>query len=188
MKPFTYLLTHKSSGRKYYGVKCCSKSDPSMLWVRYFSSSKIVKELIKQEGKDAFNFEVRKIFQSKDEAMKWEQRFLTKVRAAQSPNWINRHNGGANWRCTSHSEESKKKISAKLTGRVMSEEHRLKIAAKSTWAGKFTPEQIAKRALKLVGTKHAPEGVERMRQSKIGLKKTKMPDGSFKMIRPQSDQ
>lgn len=184
MIPFTYLLTHKSSGKKYYGVKCCTKSHPGMLWTTYFSSSKIVKDIIKKEGKEAFDYEVRQTFQTKNEAMLWEQRFLTKVQAAKSPEWFNRYNGGANWRCSSHTEESKKKISLALSKRVMTEEHKMKIAAKSTWAGKLTPNQIAKRSLKLIGTVHAPEGVERMRQSKIGLKKTKMSDGTFKMIRP----
>jgi hypothetical protein len=188
MKPFTYLLTHKSSGKKYYGVKCSVKSDPSMLWVTYFSSSKIIKELIKQEGKEAFDFEIRQVFQTKDAAMLWEQRFLTKVGAAKSPGWFNKYNGGANWRCNSHTEETKKKISDKMAGRTMSEDHKSKIAAKSTWAGKLTPEQILKRSLKLIGTKHPPEGVARMCKSKIGLKKIKMADGSFKMVRPQSDQ
>lgn len=184
MKPFTYLLTHKGSGKQYYGVKCGKNTDPSMLWTSYFSSSKIVKGIIAEEGADAFVAEVRKVFKTREEALRWEHRFLTRVGAAKSPRWYNRQNGGKSFTCTGHSEKTRRLLSQKLAGRTLSEIHKKRIAAKSTWAGKLTPKQIAARALKVVGTVHDPEGVERMRQSKIGLKRVYAPDGSFKMVRP----
>lgn len=184
MKPFTYLLTHKISGKQYYGVKCCKNADPSMLWVSYFSSSKIVKGIIAEEGTDVFIAEVRRVFKTREEALRWEHRLLTRVGAAKSPHWYNRSNGGKTFVCTGHSGKTRKLLSEKMTGRTLSEIHKKRIAAKSTWAGKLTPEQIAARSLKLVGTIHNPDGVERMRQSKIGLKRVYASDGSFKMVRP----
>ena len=92
--PYTYLITHKASNVKYYGVRYAKSSTPEDLGVKYFSSSSVVKRTIKEEGIEAFKFEVRKIFDSKEDALKWERRFLTKVNAAASPMWFNKHNGG----------------------------------------------------------------------------------------------
>ncbi len=91
--PFTYIITHKPTNVKYYGVRYAKHCHPNDLGTKYFSSSKIVKPLIIKEGVENFSFEVRKIFETKEAAVAWEYKFLTRINAAQSPNWFNRYNG-----------------------------------------------------------------------------------------------
>jgi hypothetical protein len=78
MKAYTYLLVHKISGRFYYGVRYSKNCDPNDLGVKYFSSSKIVKTIVKNEGRDSFSYEVRKIFDDRRKAIEWENKILKK--------------------------------------------------------------------------------------------------------------
>jgi hypothetical protein len=48
MIPFTYLLKHIPTKKYYYGVKLKKGCHPNDLWTKYFTSSKIVKSLIKK--------------------------------------------------------------------------------------------------------------------------------------------
>jgi hypothetical protein len=45
--PYTYIVKNKTTGLFYYGVKI-SKLDanPKLFWQRYFTSSRLVKQLI----------------------------------------------------------------------------------------------------------------------------------------------
>ena len=48
--PYTYLLTHVQTGKKYYGVRFAKGCNPSDLFITYFTSSKYVKSLIEEYG------------------------------------------------------------------------------------------------------------------------------------------
>ena len=93
MIPYTYLLTHTPTGRRYYGVRYGKNCDPSDLWVTYYSSSKEVNRLISESGKDAFTFQVRRIFTCKRAAIRWEHRVLKWLDVNHRDDWINIHNG-----------------------------------------------------------------------------------------------
>ena len=56
--PYVYLIKHKTSGLKYLGVRYAKGCNPSDLWKTYFTSSKLVKKLIDQFGKDDFFIKV----------------------------------------------------------------------------------------------------------------------------------
>lgn len=102
-------------------VKWASKADPSRFWVDYFTSSKLVKSRIDQYGKEAFHAEVRKVFDSKEEALRWEARVLTRLKAAQRPDYLNRTNGNENWFNTGGwemPEANRKNLSSKMKGRL----------------------------------------------------------------------
>jgi ribosomal protein L39E len=90
--PFTYIITHVPTNVKYYGARWAKGCNPKDLGTTYFSSSNFMKKIIKEEGLDKFKFEVRKTFSSAEEAIKWETKFLTKIDAAKSPYWFNKHN------------------------------------------------------------------------------------------------
>lgn len=185
MTPFTYLVIEKATGIRYYGVRCSKNADPSQLWTTYFTSSKVVKKLVKLHGKEAFEVRVRKTFPTQEAALRWEHKVLRRLNAAQSNRWYNRHNGGKKFVCTGHSEETRLKLSHALKGKKKSAEHRAKIAAKSTWKGKVTQEQIANKKV-YKGSEwlaHHAEGVKRMRESKIGLKRVYREDGTYYMSR-----
>lgn len=142
--PFTYLLKFKPTGQLYYGSKYAKGCNPSQLWTTYFTSSKKIKELIKENGIDSFDFEIRKTFETREDAREWENRFLTKVRAAQSDLWLNQHNGAKKFFCRGHrglvghkqSEETKLKRRLSNLGKkrpMFTQEHRekLSVAAKN---------------------------------------------------------
>jgi len=90
---YTYIITHIPSNVNYYGVRYAKNCSPSDLGVTYFSSSKVLKRLIAEEGTDNFKFMIRKTFDSKEAALAWEHRFLTKINASQSDRWFNLNNG-----------------------------------------------------------------------------------------------
>ena len=126
--PYTYIITHIVTNVKYYGVRYAKGCSPNDLGTKYFSSSKAVKKIIKEEGVTAFKFEVRRIFDSADDALKWEHRFLTKINAADSSMWFNKHNGGLKgaprkkgFKCTEYTKQKMRK--------PKSPEHRVKLAS-----------------------------------------------------------
>lgn len=90
--PFTYLIRFRATGQMYYGVKFGMKAHPSLLWTKYFTSSREVKKLKKDHGHEVFDVEVRQIFKTAQEAKDWEARFLIRVGAAQHAMFFNKHN------------------------------------------------------------------------------------------------
>lgn len=122
---YTYIITHIPSGVKYYGVQYKESARPEDLGITYFSSSRTLKKLIKDEGIENFLFEVRKLFDTKEKAIEWERKFLTRVNAAKSSMWFNLSNGGAvNPGGYKLSEVTKRKMS-----KPKSEEHKNKLKA-----------------------------------------------------------
>lgn len=105
--PFTYCITFLLTGQRYYGSKYANNkkeiAHPSQLWTTYFTSSETINSLIEEHGVDSFTFEIRKIFKTKEETVSWESKFLTKINAAQSPNWLNVSNGNGKFHSTTES-------------------------------------------------------------------------------------
>lgn len=95
--PFTYLIYCRPTGQYYYGSRYSKHCHPSQLWSTYYTSSKIVKQLIREYGKDAFDIKITRTFDSKEDARLWEYRFLCKVKASTNPVWLNQHNGDGNF-------------------------------------------------------------------------------------------
>lgn len=151
--PFTYCLTFLLIGKRYYGVRYAKGCHPDQLWTTYFTSSKTIKALIEEYGEDSFTFEIRKTFKTREEALSWETKFLTKIDAAKHPEWLNDHNGGKNFH--SNSESSYKAWETK----------------KRNGTETFTPESIQKRkdTLKKRGRSHPmknPETVQKCKDTK----------------------
>lgn len=69
---YTYLLKNKTTGLSYYGVRYSKTCHPDDFWKTYFTSSKVIKSLILTYGKDDFVFQIRKTFNIKESAIKWE--------------------------------------------------------------------------------------------------------------------
>jgi hypothetical protein len=113
--PYTYFLLHKPTGLKYYGVKFSKRSNPKLFWVPggYYSSSVKVKELITQYGADSFKAEVRKTFNSVEDAVKYEYKFLRKVNAVAKNDWLNQCAIGEKFYCIM-SEEARKVASDRM--------------------------------------------------------------------------
>jgi len=95
--PYSYVLFHIPTKKRYYGIQYGKNANPSNLWTTYFTSSKIVHNLIEKYGKESFLFEVRKTFLNKTEALLWEHKFLKKIDAKNNNMWLNQHNGNGNF-------------------------------------------------------------------------------------------
>lgn len=90
--PFTYKLIFKPTGQFYYGARWAKGCNPKDLWVKYFTSSKYVKQLIKEYGKDSFEYKVTKTFNTSKEAGNWETELLNRMNASKNGKFINKTN------------------------------------------------------------------------------------------------
>ena len=77
---YTYKITCKPTGQFYYGFRCKNMSlnrhPHEDLWLYYFTSSNLVKELINRYGKDAFVAEILFTSYIKEEAYLEEQQLI----------------------------------------------------------------------------------------------------------------
>lgn len=86
--PYTYLLKWTSTGMKYYGVRYAKGCTPTDLWVKYFTSSDLVKEYVESHGNPDI-IQIRKVFDTADSARKWEERVLKKLGVVSRNDYLN---------------------------------------------------------------------------------------------------
>lgn len=89
--PYTYLIKFIPTGQCYYGVRYSKNYTPDDLWVTYFTSSRFVKKLITEYGKNSFTYEVRRTFTSATQARRWEEKVLRRLNAAKRDIFINKY-------------------------------------------------------------------------------------------------
>lgn len=197
--PYTYFLYHKPTGLKYYGVRYRRGCNPNDLWVKYFSSSSIIKQMIKDYGVESFDYEVRKVFVSVPDALLWESRVQTRLKVDTRDDWVNRHIQGGRFYCPGHSAETRETISKKLKGRKFTFEHKQRISEKSLIdrqrrrdTGWRMPREAVNKSIEWRKANHdtfySKERNRKMAETKKGTKRHYLPDGSFIMIKPQDDQ
>lgn len=200
--PFSYYLYHVPTQKHYYGVRYSNNSDPTELWRTYFSSSKIVKQLIVEYGASSFIAEVRRTFETPADALLWEQKVLRRLDAASREDWLNRHNGGKRFRGPiNHTEKVKDRIRKKIKGTKRTQEtiQKQKEAAarreqekrEKGWRMSDSGKNNISLALKRPEVQekiYSPERNAKMAESKRGAKRHYLSDGSFIMIKPQRDQ
>jgi hypothetical protein len=125
MKSYTYLIKHRPTGQVYYGYRSANKTNPvEDLWQNYFTSSSRVHQLIKETGVDSFDVEIRKTFESKEQASSWETRVLRRCKVLTDDRWINQNIAGY----IMPSKESRKKISDYHKDKPKTEKHKQKIS------------------------------------------------------------
>ena len=152
MRAYTYLVKHRPSGKVYYGVRIKNDIDPiEDLFVKYFTSSKTIKELIAQDGIESFEWQVRREFDDELAAVTWEARVLQRCRVLEHQDrWLNKNAAGRKLL----TKFGAKVISNTHKGKPKSEEHREKI--RQALIGKN------------VGRKHSAEAIEKIRASSTG--------------------
>lgn len=91
--PFVYVIRDVTNNKRYGGVKFAKGCKPSDLLSSYFTSSKIVKSLI-ASGRE---FVIDNIieFDTKEEAIEFEELMLQMVNASTSEDWYNQAIGKA---------------------------------------------------------------------------------------------
>jgi len=94
------------------------------LWVDYFTSSSRVHQLIAEYGADSFIVEIDKVFDNRDDAIAYEEKYLVENQVQHDSRYLNGNIAGAIFA----TEESFQKISEALSGVPKSEEHKQKIS------------------------------------------------------------
>jgi hypothetical protein len=156
--PFTYLIGWSDHNVWYYGLHWKKNCVPSDLWKTYFTSSKYVKKFRKQYG-EPDHVEIRKIFNSVNQAIEWESDILRKLKVTQKPNkWLNRSDNKSIFNETNpmlgkkHDDSTKQKISQARKALQNSAEHKLRFKnarpIQAHWIGKtHSAETKAKMSL-----------------------------------------
>jgi|LakMenEpi03Aug12_release.lakeMendotaPanAssembly.Ray.scaffolds.fasta_scaffold691402_1 hypothetical protein len=92
--PFFYILRHNVTNIRYAGIKFAKGCNPSDLLRTYFTSSAIVKPML-LEDRTCFSIEQIIEFETKEQAIDFEEAFLTERQAHLSPEWYNQSAGRA---------------------------------------------------------------------------------------------
>lgn len=149
---YTYLLGWSKLNKFYYGVRFAKNCQPSDLFVTYFTSSKYVKEFIKNNGNPDI-IQIRKTFESSDKARLWENRVLKKMQVIKDVRWLNKtDNLSISVECCKyeHTDEIKLKKSLSHIGKKHSDKVKKKISESQKgkprlyMLGKKRPEHSAK--------------------------------------------
>ena len=87
--PYTYLIGWSKLDRWYYGVRFAKNCHPSELWIKYFTSSKHVKQFRIEHG-DPDVIQIRKIFCNIQSAINWESKVLKRINVLTQEKWLNK--------------------------------------------------------------------------------------------------
>lgn len=167
--PFTYFIAWYKNDKIekcYYGVKHGKGCHPKMLWVNYFTSSKLVKSLRKEQGEPNIIY-IHRVFDNTKDARDFEQNTLTILNNKYNftdknyiGKWLNRSVGAGRPDNTGavRSEEQIRNHSILMSGRKLSEEHIEKIR-KSNTGKKRTEEHKIKYSSSKKGAKNPMKGL-----------------------------
>ena len=170
MKPYTYIIKHNPSGKVYYGVRSANKVDPEQdLWKKYFTSSPGVQKLIEETGADSFDAEIRKTFDTQEQAVVWETKVLRRMRVLESDLWINQNVAGY----IIPTAESNAKISAYHKGKPKTHEHKRKLSlsqkgSNRPWVVKNLPNDTSGENNGMFNKKHTLETKRKISEAKQG--------------------
>lgn len=90
--PYTYLIGWSNLNKWYYGRRTSKGCHPTDLWIKYFTSSKSVKQYRKQFGEPDV-VQTRHTFHTIEQCCVWETKVLTRLNAKNKEKWLNRTNG-----------------------------------------------------------------------------------------------
>jgi hypothetical protein len=146
---YTYFLRNKITNQFYYGSRCknvkLKRTPQEDFWIRYFTSSKKVHNLIKTLGKESFEFQFLLEDVDYNKCYNLEQTLIIEnIGKELCLNMYSRSNNKFSTAGKTHSIETKKKISAKAATRVQSAETIEKI--KKTTTGKPKSAEHVKNA------------------------------------------
>lgn len=82
---FIYVTTNIVNQKKYVGFSSMTKDD----WQTYLGSGKILMRAVKKYGEENFSRETLKTFDSKDEAIEYERKFILENNCHISLDWYN---------------------------------------------------------------------------------------------------
>lgn len=160
--PYTYILEWAAHNKRYIGARWSKNCHPNDLWSKYFTSSKYVKQFVKENGAPDIIL-IDQVFDHQNDAIAREDFLLRKYNAPQNPIFLNKAMGmvydfndpdirktqSKSRIGTKHSEETKKKIGIAARGRHFSAEAREKMRQKALGhtrnKGKIRTEEVRKK-------------------------------------------
>jgi hypothetical protein len=140
IKPYTYLVKFKPTGKVYYGSRCqnftkFNRSPADDFWHRYTTSSENINALIEQHSKDAFEYQIRRTFDTVEEMAEWETRVLTRCKVLERQDiWMNGNIAGYKIL----TEAGAKKISETHKDKPKTEDHKQKLSVSNIGKKKGT--------------------------------------------------
>lgn len=93
-QPYTYLIGWSQLNKYYYGVRFAKGCSPREFWIKYKTSSKIVKEFVNNYGEPDI-ISIRKTFSTPEKAIRWEEKVLRKMNVLHDDKWLNSNIAGA---------------------------------------------------------------------------------------------
>lgn len=126
MKTCSYIVVRLNGApgpKIYFGIKKIKNMS-----LDYYGSGKLIKEAINIHGKENFKRTIVRYFNTYEEAVEAEHRYLTKVNAATNPRYYNRSNGSCKFRrCMITKGEEYRKTHSKvfLKGKERTENQQL---------------------------------------------------------------
>ena len=101
--PYCYLIGWSKLNKYYYGVRTAKNCNPSDLFVSYFTSSKQVKRMIRDNGNPDI-IQIRKTFLDKDSATKWESKVLKRLNVKNRTDFLNLCNSYPDFNTTGYTQ------------------------------------------------------------------------------------
>jgi len=125
-KPYVYKIENQE-GEFYYGVRWDYEGDPKNdLWVNYFTSSSLIKEIILTKGLNHFTPTIIQVLDTAEDALKCEYELIKN--SINKKECLNRALG----KCTIWDDFLKKKVSLSLKKIWEDEEYRKRAPIKSS--------------------------------------------------------
>ena len=179
-KPYTYLLKCLVDNTFYYGVKYEKNCRPEDFWIQYETSSKEVKRKIKEHGKDAFSFEIRKTFDNIEKARLWENKVLRRMKVIERNDFMNKTDNisikpmyGSDNPMTKPENIEKFKLSRKKNPTRKSSPREVYDSLSLMFKGKKRPKEVCELiSKKLKGKKRNDEFKQKCRERQLGVKPT----------------
>jgi len=137
---YIYKTTNILNGRYYYGLHSTDNLEDG-----YLGSGTYLKRSLNKYGKENFNKEILEFCSSREE-LKSREKDIVNLQEIAKKECMNLHTGGAMGFQTTHSIETKLKMSKWHTGKILSEETRQKIS--KAQKGKYVDETIRKKISK----------------------------------------
>jgi uncharacterized protein YeaO (DUF488 family) len=117
--PYIYRVENLVTGQFYYGARYIEKTTPELdLWLKYFTSSKDVKKLIKEYGVQSFTNLILETHADADICYQKEQDFIKEY--IDNPLCLNKQYtmcGKKIFLCKGHTNETKEKMSIANKGK-----------------------------------------------------------------------
>jgi len=159
-RPYTYLLKCIPTNQYYYGVRWRNRLQAKQdFWIHYFTSSKKIAKLRKKYGDSAFLFEIRREFDTPNDAIIWEEKVLRRMKVLQDPKWLNGNIRGVAFRRDAPiSNETKHKMSVAKRNRVVTAETCAKISQLKLGSVPWNKGKIGLQ-------RHTPETIEKIRDA-----------------------